>query len=54
MVAGPNIDSSRVSKHNEGLCRPRGMKVKEKTVRGSARLVGGLEKAKKRKEKEDK
>ncbi|XP_073363505.1 protein FAR1-RELATED SEQUENCE 5-like [Aegilops tauschii subsp. strangulata] len=21
---GPNIDSSRVSKHNEGLCRPRG------------------------------
>jgi len=51
MVAGTNIDSSRVSKHNEGLCRPRGMKVKEKTVRGSARPVGGLEKAKTTKKK---
>ncbi|SPT19974.1 unnamed protein product [Triticum aestivum] len=48
---GPNIDSSRVSKHNEGLCRPRGMKVKEKTVRGSARPVGALEKAKTNKKK---
>lgn len=50
-VAGLNIDSSRVSKHNEGLERPRGMKVKEKTVRGSARPVGGLEKAKTKKKK---
>ena len=51
MVASPNIDSSRVSKHNEGLCRPRGMKVKEKTVRGSAKSVGALEKAKTNKKK---
>ena len=51
MVAGPNIDSTRVSKHNEGLHMPRGIKVKEKTVRGSARPVGGLEKAKTTKKK---
>ncbi|XBJ03944.1 hypothetical protein VPH35_022981 [Triticum aestivum] len=42
---GPLIDSSRVSKHNEGLANPRGMKEKEKTARGSARPIGGLEKA---------
>ena len=51
MVAGTNIDSSRVSKHNEGLERPKGMKVKEKTARGSARPIGGLEKAKTKKKK---
>ncbi|XP_073354325.1 protein FAR1-RELATED SEQUENCE 9-like isoform X1 [Aegilops tauschii subsp. strangulata] len=48
---GPNIDSTRVSKHNEGLHMPRGIKVKEKTVRGSVRPVGGLEKAKTTKKK---
>ena len=32
MVAGTNIDSSRVSKHNDGLEMPKGMKVKEKTA----------------------
>ena len=51
MVAGLNIDSTRVSKHNEGLHMPRGIKVKEKTVRGSVRPVGGLEKAKTTKKK---
>lgn len=55
IVACPLIDSSRVSKHNEGLAKPRGMKEKEKTARGSARPIGGLEKAitKKKKKKND-
>lgn len=55
IVAGPLIDSSRVSKHNEGLAKPRGIKEKEKTTRGSARPIGGLEKAitKKKKKTDD-
>ncbi|KAF7079162.1 hypothetical protein CFC21_083438 [Triticum aestivum] len=48
---GTNIDSSRVLKHNEGLERPKDMKVKEKTARGSARPIGGLKKAKTKKKK---
>ena len=44
-MAGLNIDSSRISKHNEGLVKPKGIKVKEKTTKGSRRPVGGFEKA---------
>ena len=51
IVAGPLIDSSRVSKHNDGLEMPKGMKVKEKTVKGSKRPVGGFEKATSKKKK---
>jgi hypothetical protein len=55
ILAGLNIDSSRISKHNEGLANPKGIKVKEKTTKGSRRPVGGFEKAttKKKKNKED-
>ncbi|KAM0864479.1 hypothetical protein ACQ4PT_043894 [Festuca glaucescens] len=42
---GLNIDCSRISKHNEGLAKPKGIKVKEKTTKGSSRPVGGFEKA---------
>ena len=45
MVAGVNIPCSRISKHNDGLAKPKGMKVKEKTIKGSKRPVGGFEKA---------
>uniref|UniRef100_A0ACD5XZQ0 Uncharacterized protein n=1 Tax=Avena sativa TaxID=4498 RepID=A0ACD5XZQ0_AVESA len=48
---GLNIDSSRVSKHNEGLTKPKGIKVKEKTTKGSKRPVGGFEKAAGKKKK---
>jgi zinc finger SWIM domain-containing protein 3 len=47
------IDSSRVSKHNEGLVEPKGIKVKEKDVQGSRRPIGGLEKAKSKKKKKN-
>ena len=46
-----NIASSRISKHGEGLAKPKGMKVKEKTVKGSKRPVGGFEKATSKKKK---
>jgi hypothetical protein len=45
------IDPSRISRHNEGLVKPIGIKVKEKSVRGSSRPVGGFEKATKKKKK---
>jgi hypothetical protein len=45
------IDASRVSKHKEGLVEIKGIKVKEKDVRGSRRPIGGLEKAKSKKKK---
>jgi hypothetical protein len=45
------IDSGRISKHNEGLVEIKGIKVKEKDVRGSRRPIGGLEKAKSKKKK---
>ena len=44
-MTGLNIDSSRISKHNQGLAKPKGIKVKEKTTKGSRRPVGGFEKA---------
>jgi hypothetical protein len=44
-VAGLHIDSSRILKHGEGLAKPKGVKVKEKTTKGSNRPVGGFEKA---------
>jgi zinc finger SWIM domain-containing protein 3 len=51
-VAGLNIDSSRISKHNQGLAvKPKGIKVKEKTSKGSRRPVGGFEKATSKKKK---
>ena len=46
-----NIASSRISKHGEGLAKPKGMKVKEKTVKGSKRPIGGFEKATSKKKK---
>ena len=51
ILAGTNIASSRISKHGEGLAKPKGMKVKEKTVKGSKRPVGGFEKATSKKKK---
>jgi hypothetical protein len=52
-----NIDSSRISKHNEGLAISEGIKVKEKekSTKGSRRPIGGFEKstAKKKKNKEN-
>uniref|UniRef100_A0ACD5YK45 Uncharacterized protein n=1 Tax=Avena sativa TaxID=4498 RepID=A0ACD5YK45_AVESA len=51
---GLNIDSSRISKHNEGLEKPKGIKVKEKTTKGSRRPVGGFEKATRKKKKKKK
>ncbi|XP_073353389.1 protein FAR1-RELATED SEQUENCE 5-like [Aegilops tauschii subsp. strangulata] len=45
VAAGVNIPCSRISKHNDGLAKPKGMKVKEKTIKGSKRPVGGFEKA---------
>jgi zinc finger SWIM domain-containing protein 3 len=44
-VAGLKIDSSRISKHNQATGQPKGIKVKEKTTKGSRRPVGGFEKA---------
>jgi zinc finger SWIM domain-containing protein 3 len=46
-----NINIERISKHNEGLGQPVGVKVKEKAVRGSRRPVGGFEKATGKKKK---
>jgi hypothetical protein len=45
------MDASRVSKHKEGLVEIKGIKVKEKDVRGSRRPIGGLEKAKSKQKK---
>jgi hypothetical protein len=45
IVTGLEIDASRISKHNEGLAKPKGIKVKEKSVRGSRRPISGFEKA---------
>jgi hypothetical protein len=50
-VAGLNIDSSRISKHNQGIANPKGIKVKEKTTKGPRRPVGGFEKATSKKKK---
>ena len=50
-MAGLNIDSSRISKHNQGLAKPKGIKFKEKTTKGSIRPVGGFEKATSKKKK---
>jgi zinc finger SWIM domain-containing protein 3 len=50
-VAGLNIDPSRISKHNQGLGNPKGIKVKEKSTNGSTRPVGGFEKATSKKKK---
>jgi hypothetical protein len=50
-VAGLHIDSSRISKHNQGLSNPKGIKIKEKTTNGSTRPVGGFEKATSKKKK---
>jgi hypothetical protein len=50
-VAALNIDSSRISKHNQGLVKPKGIKVKEKTTKGSRRPVGGFEKGTSKKKK---
>jgi hypothetical protein len=50
-VAGLHIDSSRISKHGEGLAKPEGIKVKEKTTKESSRPVGGFEKATEKKKK---
>jgi zinc finger SWIM domain-containing protein 3 len=54
-VAGLKIDSSRISKHNQATGQTKGIKVKEKTTKGSRRPVGGFEKAtsKKKKNKDD-
>jgi hypothetical protein len=52
-VVGLEIDATRISKHNEGLAVPKGIKVKEKTVRGSRRPVGGFEKATTKKKKKN-
>ncbi|KAM0913782.1 hypothetical protein ACQ4PT_011951 [Festuca glaucescens] len=48
---GLDINTERISKHNEGLGKPLGVKVKEKAVRGSRRPVGGFEKATGKKKK---
>lgn len=48
---GTNISSNRILKHNEGLPKPRGIKVKEKTVRGSRRPISGFEEAMPKKKK---
>ena len=40
------MNSSTSSKQNEGLPKPKGVKLKEKTIQGASRPVGGLEKAK--------
>jgi hypothetical protein len=54
IVADSNINSFTTLEQNMGIAKPRGIKVKEKTVQGSKRPVGGLEKAKpKRKNKVD-
>jgi hypothetical protein len=50
-LVGLEIDATRISKHNEGLAVLKGIKVKEKTVRGSRRPVGGFEKATTKKKK---
>ena len=52
-VAGTNIDSSRVSKHNEGLERPRGIKVKEKMYEDQQGMLVAWKKAKKQRRKDD-
>ena len=51
IVTGLNIDSSRISKHNQGLSKPKGIKFKEKTTKGSIRPGGGFEKATSKKKK---
>jgi hypothetical protein len=46
-----DINAIGISKHNKGLAKPIGIKVKEKTVRGSRRPVSCFEKEIKRKKK---
>lgn len=50
-MPGLHIDCSRISKHGEGLAKPKGIKVKEKTTKGASRPIGGFEKATGKKKK---
>jgi hypothetical protein len=50
-VSGVHIDCSRISKHGEGLAKPKGIKVKEKTTKGASRPIGGFEKQPERRKK---
>ena len=37
------MNSSTSSKQNEGIAKPKGVKLKDKTIQGASRPVGGLD-----------